>query len=51
MKDPWVNPGPVGELKPYSELPWGDIGPQVTEIRKKLGLKLQETQESAAERK
>ena len=40
MKDPRVNTGQAGDLKPYSELPWSDTDSQVTEIMKNLGFKL-----------
>ena len=51
MNDPWVNIGQEEELKPYSELPWGDIDTQVTEIMKNLGFKQHMIQEPVKERK
>ena len=51
MKDPWVSIGQEGKLKPYTEPPWGDLDPQVTETIKILGFELHEIQESVTEKK
>lgn len=39
MKYPWVNIGQEEEMKPYRELPWGDISTHITEIMKNLKFK------------
>ncbi|XP_028002142.2 serine/threonine-protein kinase MARK2-like [Eptesicus fuscus] len=51
MKDPWLNKGQEETLRPYSELPWGDLDPQVTEMMQSLGFKQDDIQESVAQRK
>nr|KAF6500980.1 hypothetical protein HJG59_007993 [Molossus molossus] len=35
MKDPWVSKDAGEELRPYIELPWGDLDPQLTEKNEK----------------
>ncbi|KAK1343420.1 hypothetical protein QTO34_016200 [Cnephaeus nilssonii] len=51
MKDPWLNKGQEETLRPYSELPWGDLDPQVTEMMQSLGFKQDDIQKSVAQRK
>ena len=51
VKDPWVNIGQEEELKPYSELSWGGIDPQVMEIMKNFEFKQHKIQESLIWRK
>lgn len=45
MKDLWVNMRQEEELRPYRELPWGDLDPQITEIMKTLRFNQHEIQE------
>lgn len=45
-KNLWVNMSQEEELRPYSELPWGDLDSQVTEVIKNLSFKQDEIEQS-----
>lgn len=50
MKDPWLNKGQEKVLRPYSELPWGELNPQIIRMIQNLGLSQGIVQESITQK-